>query len=94
MAAIAHRPLTSHIANLWRPARRKVGALALVVAAMLQTACAPMHPAIAALPWQDQWGDRGTQVLARDHAMCGELVEQRRSQLPDCLRARGWALAR
>jgi hypothetical protein len=31
-------------------------------------------------------------VLARDFAMCEQLVEQRRSLLASCLAARGWSL--
>jgi len=88
MAAIAHTPETARARRMARaaaPARCTSCTLALLATALLLTACAPLHPAIAALPWQDQWGDRGAQVLARDHAMCGELVEQRRGQLPDCL---------
>ncbi len=59
---------------------------------LLLYACAQMPVAVAELPWQDQWGDRGRQVLARDHAMCETLVEQRRSLLVGCLQARGWTL--
>lgn len=63
-----------------------------LLCALLLAACAPLHVAVAELPWHDQWGDRGRQVLARDHAMCETLVEQRRSLLQSCLQARGWTL--
>ncbi len=66
--------------------------LLAAMALLLLSACASMHESTAALPWQDQWGDRGRQVLARDHAMCEALVEQRRSLLASCLQARGWVL--
>lgn len=61
-------------------------------AALLLAACAELHPSLAQLQWKDGWGDRGAQVLARDHALCARLVEQRRSQLAGCLAARGWTL--
>ena len=54
--------------------------------------CAQLHESVAALTWQDHWGDRGPQVLARDHRMCERLVEQRRSLLATCLASRGWTL--
>lgn len=63
-----------------------------VLALAALAACAQLHPSLAALQWKDGWGDRGAQVLARDHAMCARLVEQRRSQLAPCLAARGWTL--
>ena len=65
---------------------------AAVLAVLLLSSCAHMHESVAALSWQDHWGDRGRQVLARDYAMCERLVEQRRSQLTDCLAGRGWKL--
>lgn len=79
-----------HLNKTSAPARaRRCVALASV---SLLSACAQMHAAVAELPWQDQWGDRGRQVLARDHAMCETLVEQRRNLLVGCLQARGWTL--
>ena len=53
-------------------------------------ACAQLPPSIKGLDWQDRWGDRGEQVLARDYAMCQELVEQHRSLLASCMNNRGW----
>lgn len=57
-------------------------------------ACAQLPKAVADLGWQDHWGDRGTGVLARDYAMCAELVEQRRGLLQGCMNARGWSVAK
>jgi len=68
--------------------RRAVAAGAL----LMLTACAQLHDSVAALAWQDHWGDRGRQVFARDHGMCERLVEQRRSLLASCLASRGWSL--
>lgn len=59
---------------------------------LVLSGCAQLQPSVAGLPWQDAWGDRGRQVLARDYAMCERLVEQRRSQLAACMRNRGWHL--
>jgi hypothetical protein len=59
---------------------------------LVLSACAQLLPSVAALPWQDAWGDRGHQVLARDYAMCERLVEQRRSLLAACLHNRGWSI--
>lgn len=56
-------------------------------------ACTSLPDAVRELRWQDQWGDRGAQVLARDYRMCEALVESRRSLLADCLAQRGWQLA-
>ncbi|MCP5280707.1 MAG: hypothetical protein H6930_03730 [Rhodoferax sp.] len=56
------------------------------------SACTHLHASVAALPWKDGWGDRGPQVLARDHAMCERLVEQHRALLAGCLASRGWTL--
>lgn len=61
-------------------------------ALVMLCACAQLHDSVAVLPWQDHWGDRGRQVLGRDHAMCERLVEQRRSLLATCLASRGWTL--
>ncbi|HQZ08070.1 MAG: hypothetical protein KBF63_11220 [Rhodoferax sp.] len=66
--------------------------LLAILALPALTACASLHGSVASLPWKDAWGDRGTQVLARDHAMCEQLVEQRRSLLASCLASRGWTL--
>lgn len=55
-------------------------------------ACAYLPQSVEALPWTDLWGDRGAQVLARDYAMCEELVEQRRGLLAGCMAARGWSV--
>ncbi len=55
-------------------------------------ACAQLPIAVTGLPWQDQWGDRGTGVLGRDYEMCARLVEQRRSLMDSCLAARGWTI--
>ncbi|MDZ7919619.1 hypothetical protein [Rhodoferax sp.] len=57
------------------------------------TACAQLPAQIAELGWQDLYGDRGAQVLARDYVMCTELTEQRRSLLGGCMAARGWKVA-
>lgn len=57
-------------------------------------ACTTLPPAFAALEWTDQWGDRGRGVLGRDFGMCSELVESHRSQLADCMAARGWTIGR
>ena len=54
------------------------------------SACASLPPPVAALAWRDDWGDRGPQVLARDHQWCAQAVESRRSQLADCMARRGW----
>lgn len=56
-------------------------------------ACAQMPAQVAALDWQDMYGDRGAQVLARDYIMCTELIEQRRSLLGGCMATRGWKVA-
>lgn len=66
--------------------------LLLASALSALSACTHLHESVAALPWQDGWGDRGPQVLARDHAMCERLVEQRRALLAGCLASRGWTL--
>jgi hypothetical protein len=66
--------------------------LLLAMALLALSACTHLHESVAALPWQDGWGDRGPQVLARDHAMCERLVEQRRALLAGCLASRGWTL--
>ena len=71
---------------------RRSSVPATISVCLLLIACAQLHPAVAALQWQDQWGERGRQVLARDHAMCERLVEHRRSQLGACLAARRWSL--
>lgn len=68
-----------------------IRSLFLGVAAAMLAACAQLPPAIASLDWQDQWGDRGAGVLARDYDMCAELVEQKRSLLSNCMAARGWS---
>ncbi len=65
---------------------------AAVGIAIVLSACAQLHESTAALHWQDAWGDRGRQVLARDHAMCQRLVEHRRSLLANCLASRGWSV--
>jgi hypothetical protein len=65
----------------------------LLASLLLLGACAQLPPAVKELGWKDQWGDRGEPVLARDYAMCQELVEQRRSLLSSCMAHRGWAWA-
>ena len=67
-------------------------ALPLICVVLALGACAQLPPALALLPWNDLWGDRGAGVLARDYAMCAQLVEQRRSALRGCMAARGWTL--
>ncbi len=64
----------------------------LFVLAGFVAGCASLDDAGARLPWRDQWGDRGGGVLARDHAMCRDLVETRRSLLASCMQQRGWLL--
>lgn len=64
---------------------------ALPLAALLG-ACAALPASVSALNWQDDWGDRGRQVMARDHAQCAELLESKRSQMQACLLQRGWRL--
>jgi hypothetical protein len=58
---------------------------------LLACGCASLHESVAALPWNDHWGDRGKQVMARDYAMCETLVEQRRALMASCMAARGWS---
>jgi hypothetical protein len=53
-------------------------------------ACAQLPKQVEELNWQDLYGERGAQVLARDYVMCTELTEQRRSLLGGCMAARGW----
>ena len=65
---------------------------AAIVTALALAACASMPAAMSELSWQDQWGDRGRQVLVRDYAMCERLVEQRRGLMASCMAARGWTL--
>lgn len=72
--------------------RRAAGSGALLLLAIVATACAHMPDAYATLEWKDDWGSRGAQVLKRDYAMCSDLVEQRRSALTGCMQARGWRL--
>ncbi|MEY4098910.1 MAG: hypothetical protein RL300_81 [Pseudomonadota bacterium] len=55
-------------------------------------ACAQLPSSVTNLPWQDDWGDRGTGVLARDYEMCKHLVEQRSSLMEGCMSARGWTI--
>lgn len=74
-----------HTPHLW------IRRLLLCSAAAMLAACAQLPPSIATLDWQDLWGDRGAGVLARDYAMCTELVEQKRGLLGSCMAARGWA---
>jgi hypothetical protein len=57
----------------------------------LAASCAQLPPSFKALDWKDDWGSRGEQVLARDYAMCQQLVEQRRGLLSTCMANRGWA---
>lgn len=64
--------------------------LPMLVCGLWLSACAQLPLAIKELDWKDRWGDRGEQVLARDYAMCQQLVEQRRSLLSACMEARGW----
>lgn len=61
--------------------------------ALALAACAQLPASVDALQWEDAWGDRGRQVLARDYRMCEELVEQRRSLMQGCLQTRGWLLS-
>lgn len=75
------------------PLQHRTTSLPLLALCASLCACAPLHESTAGLPWQDAWGDRGPQVLARDHAMCERLVEQRRSLLPGCMQARGWTIS-
>jgi len=70
---------------------RNVAVLIAVVAA-LAAGCAALGDPGARLTWLDQWGDRGSGVLSRDHAMCSELVETRRSLMASCMQQRGWQL--
>ena len=55
-------------------------------------ACASLPPSVQGLAWRDAWGDRGSQVLAREYAGCADAVESRRSQLSACMAHRGWLL--
>ena len=64
----------------------------LMTVTTLAAGCAALDDPGARLKWQDQWGDRGAGVLARDHAMCGGLVETRRSLMVSCMQQRGWQL--
>jgi hypothetical protein len=57
---------------------------------LLLCACAQLPQSIKELDWQDAWGNRGEQVLARDYEMCQRLVEQRRGLLSACMENRGW----
>ena len=65
---------------------------ALSAVTVLAAGCAALNDPGARLAWQDQWGDRGAGVLARDHAMCSGLVETRRSLMSSCMQQRGWQL--
>ena len=60
--------------------------------ALCVTACANLPDSVAQLAWQDGWGDRGSQVFARDYDLCATLVEGRRSLMAGCLASRGWSL--
>jgi len=71
--------------------RRFSRTCALVFSAGL-AACAQLPQSMADQGWTDLWGDRGTVVLARDYAMCSDLVEQRRSLLAGCMENRGWKI--
>jgi hypothetical protein len=64
----------------------------LITVTFLVVGCATPADSGTRLAWLDQWGDRGVGVLARDHAMCRELVETRRSLLTGCMQQRGWRL--
>lgn len=68
--------------------------LALACSTVLALAACAQWPApVAELDWQDLYGARGSQVLARDYVMCTELTEQRRSLLSGCMAARGWKVS-
>jgi hypothetical protein len=56
-------------------------------------ACAGLPESMSQLSWQDQRGDRGTQVKQRDLAWCVASVETRRSLLESCMNERGWIAA-
>jgi hypothetical protein len=72
--------------------RRQILSMAFAtITACALVACAQLPKAVAELGWQDLRGDRGAGVLARDYAMCSELVEQRRGLLKGCMEARGWS---
>jgi len=62
----------------------------VVLAAMALGACAQMPESVAALNWHDDWGDRGSQVRARDHEQCARLLENMRAQMAGCMAGRGW----
>ena len=66
--------------------------LTRIAFAGLLGACAQLPPSVATLDWQDRWGDRGAGVLARDYAMCSELLEQKRSLMGSCMAGRGWEI--
>jgi hypothetical protein len=71
--------------------RRFARTCSLVFSACL-AACAQLPQSMADQGWTDLWGDRGSGVLARDYAMCSELVEQRRGLLAGCMEIRGWKI--
>ena len=60
---------------------------------LLLCSCAQLPQSIKELDWKDASGERGEQVLARDYAMCEQLVEQRRGLLSACMANRGWSWA-
>jgi hypothetical protein len=62
-----------------------------VLAALALGACAQMPESVAALDWHDHWGDRGSQVRARDYEQCARLLENLRAQIPGCMARRGWS---
>ena len=47
-------------------------------------------PHISQAAFDDEWGDRGAQVYARDVAWCVAAAESRRSLVAGCLLKRGW----
>lgn len=66
----------------------------LTTLAFLLTACTSLPESFSELKWQDQRGDRGLQVMKRDFTWCSYAIETRRSLHEQCMRERGWALAK
>jgi hypothetical protein len=52
-------------------------------------ACTPL-PHMPKSGFDDDWGDRGEQVFARDAKWCADAVESRRSNWVGCMLQRGW----
>jgi hypothetical protein len=86
---LANRPIADYHQPTMHSTRTRWTLLATAGITLVLAACAQLQPAVAALPWQDAWGERGRHALARDYAMRERLVEQRRSLLAACLHNSG-----